>query len=63
METWPRTSQFLKLGPEILTCDLNQAKKKVQVRCKKKSASEMQKKKKSMHFSPPEASAEILGRP
>ena len=33
METWPCTSQFLKLGPEILARDLNQAKNK--------SASEM----------------------
>ena len=48
-----RPSRVLKLGPEILTRDLNQAKKKVEVRCKKK--------KKSMHFSPPQASAEILG--
>ena len=37
METWPCASQFLKLGPEILTRDLNQAKKK--------SAGEMRKKK------------------
>ena len=35
METWPCTSQFLKLGPEILTRDLNQTKKKLKVRCKK----------------------------
>ena len=54
MKTWPRTSQFLKLGPEILTRNLNQAKIK--------SESEMQEKKNSMHFSPPQASAEILGR-
>ena len=25
METWPCTSQFLKLGPEMLTRDLDQA--------------------------------------
>ena len=25
METWPCTSQFLKLGPEILTRDLDRA--------------------------------------
>ena len=46
---------FLKLGPEILTRDLNQAKKK--------SGSETQKKQKTMHFSPPQSSAEILGPP
>ena len=28
VETWPRTSQFLKLGPENLTRDFNQTKKK-----------------------------------
>ena len=55
VETWPCTSQFLKLGPEISTRDLNQAKKKVKVRC--------QKKKKTMHFSPPQAPAEILSQP
>ena len=36
VDTWPCTSQFLKLGPEILTRDLNQAKTEVKVRCKKK---------------------------
>ena len=30
METWPCTSQCLKLGPKILTRDLNQAKKKIE---------------------------------
>ena len=51
VETWPCTSQFLKLGPEILTCDLNQAKTKVQVKCDKKL--------KSMDSFPPQASAEF----
>ena len=38
VDTWPCTSQFLKLGPEILTRDLNQAKTEVKVRCKKKKS-------------------------
>ena len=47
-------AEFLDFGPEIWTRDLNQAQKN--------SGSRMQKKKKSMHVSPPQGSAETLGR-
>ena len=36
METWPCTSQFLKLGPEILTRELDQAHQNSTRRTKKK---------------------------
>ena len=36
METWPCTSQFLKLGPEILTRDLDQAHQNSTWRTRKK---------------------------
>ena len=36
METWPCTCQFLKLGPEILTRDLDQAHQKSTWRAQKK---------------------------
>ena len=37
METWPCISQFLKLGPEILTRDLDQAHQNSTWRTKKKT--------------------------
>ena len=51
VETWPRTFQFLKLGPAISTRDLYQPRKK--------SEGEIQKKKKIDALFPPQARAEI----